>query len=127
VSQEPSPARGFQEGLAAGELRFQRCGDCAATIFYPRVACPSCGGTQLGWQTAAGTGTVYSTTAIPVRDGEPYNVTLVDLDEGFRVMTRVAGVAADAVRIGSRGRLEVTRDEDGPPTVFHVDSDEAAR
>ena len=121
-----SPAVGFKEGLKAGELRFQRCGDCAAAVFYPRVACPACGGSRLTWEAASGRGTVYTTTTIPVRDGEPYNVTLVDLEEGFRVMTRVAGFAADLVPIGARGRLEVATPDADPPTLFHLEPEGGA-
>ena len=30
-----------------GKLAYQYCQNCAATIFYPRVLCPTCGGTAL--------------------------------------------------------------------------------
>ena len=43
----------------------------------------------------SGRGVVYATTAVYRRDGEPYNVALVDLEEGFRMMSRVEGVPAE--------------------------------
>ena len=53
------------------------------------------------WRVSAGHGTVYATTTARPRDGEPYDVSLIDLDEGFRMMSRVAGGG----RIGQRVRV----------------------
>ena len=39
----PGPEASFREGLAAGEFRIQKCGDCDSHIFYPRAMCPECG------------------------------------------------------------------------------------
>jgi uncharacterized OB-fold protein len=108
-----SPRLGFEAGLEAGELRFQRCGGCGRAVFYPRVLCPFCGGGELAWERSAGEGTIYATTAAPRRDGPSHHVCLVDLDEGFRVMSRVEGVAAEEVAIGDRVRLEVVPGEPG--------------
>ena len=47
-------------------------------------------------------GVVYATTVVHRRDEEPYNVCLVDLEEGGRVMGRVDGVAPEDVQIGQR-------------------------
>ena len=52
--------------------------------------------------TSAGAGVVYATTVVHRPDEEPYNVCLVDLDEGVRAMGRVEGPAPDEVRIGLR-------------------------
>jgi uncharacterized OB-fold protein len=82
-----APAEVYRRYLESGKLGFQRCTDCGAAIFYPRVLCPACGSVTLEWQTSGGRGTVYATTAVYRRDAEPYNVALVDLDEGFRMMT----------------------------------------
>jgi uncharacterized OB-fold protein len=49
-------------------------------------------------------GVIYATTVIHRPDEEPYNVCLVDLDEGERVMGRVDGLAPQEVRIGLRVR-----------------------
>jgi uncharacterized protein len=50
--------------------------------------------------TSARTGVVYATTVVHRSDEEPYNVCLVDLDEGVRVMGRVEGLAPAEVTIG---------------------------
>jgi uncharacterized OB-fold protein len=45
-------------------------------------------------------GVVYATTVVHRPGEEPYNVCLVDLDEGVRVMGRVDGLAPQDVTIG---------------------------
>lgn len=85
-----SPAATFAHHAARGELAF--CVDAAgAAVWPPRVG--------LEWRVSAGAGTVYATTTMRRRGEEPANVSLVDLDEGFRMMSRVDG---DEVTIGMR-------------------------
>jgi uncharacterized protein len=60
-------------------------------------------------------GVVYATTVVHRRDEEPYNVCLVDLEEGGRVMGRVDGVAPEDVQIGQRVQA---RAGDGGITVY---------
>ena len=117
---EAEPARTYAAQLAEGVLAYQRCTGCGSAVFYPRAVCPACGGTSLTWQRSAGLGTVYSTTAVSRRDDAPYCVCLIDLDEGFRMMSTVVGVPADEVRIGQRvrGRVDHTGDEQRP--VFEI-------
>ena len=112
-----APAAIYQRYLENGKLGYQRCADCLAAIFYPRTLCPNCGSRALDWRESAGWGTVYATTALHSRNRDPRNVVLVDLDEGFRMMSRVEGVPAEEVEIGTRVRFEV-RQEDGPVAVF---------
>ncbi|MER7084072.1 hypothetical protein SAMN02982929_02473 [Saccharopolyspora kobensis] len=111
----------FRDGLAAGELRFQRCRKCSAAVFQPRVLCPVCGSDDLAWQRSSGRGVVYSTTAVRTREGA-HNVALVDLDEGFRMMSRIEGVAADQVVIGTRVRLAVVEQDGQPVAVFREEA-----
>ena len=116
-----APAEIYRRYLEAGELGFQRCADCGAAVFYPRVLCPVCGSVSLEWETSSGRGTVYATTAVYRRDAEPHNVVLVDIEEGFRMMSRVEGVPAEEVEIGTRVKLKIASDEDGPVPVFVPD------
>jgi len=113
-----APAEVYRRYLEGGELGFQRCRDCSSAVFYPRVLCPVCGSISLEWRTSGGRGVVYATTAVHRRDGEPYNVALVDLEEGFRIMSRVEGVPAEEVGIGQRVRFELREEDDGPVAVF---------
>lgn len=88
--------------LAQDVLGFQACGSCSGAVFPPRGRCSLCGAAALEWRASAGRGSVYSTTVISPRDKPPYAVVLVDLDEGYRMMSRIVGVAADAVHIDDR-------------------------
>lgn len=102
MSPPSGPEKRYLDALAQGRFEIQRCDACAKHVFYPRVLCPHCGSTRLDWVAPSGRGTVYSTTVVRRRpaDGGDYNVCLVDLDEGVRMMSRVVSVAPQDVRIG---------------------------
>ncbi len=114
-----SPLAHYHAALQRGELAFQIDEDGRA-LFYPRVAAPLGYHGALRWTTSAGLGTVYATTYIAPKGERPYNVALVDMDEGFRLMSRIESMAADQVRIGLRVRLRVqpAQGEDDPYPVF---------
>jgi uncharacterized protein len=114
------PAGIYRRHLESGRLGFQRCAGCGAAVFYPRVICPDCGGgPHLAWEISSGRGVVYATTAVYRREGDPYNVVLVDLEEGFRMMSRVQGVPAEeVVEVGARVTLTLEPTDDGPIPVF---------
>lgn len=118
VIEEGAPAEVYGRYLEVGKLGFQRCEDCSSAVFYPRVLCPACGGASLRWETSGGRGTVYATTAVYRKDGQPYNVALVDLEEGFRMMSRVEGMPAEEVEVGMEVAFMVRAGEDGPLAVF---------
>ncbi|WP_420995568.1 Zn-ribbon domain-containing OB-fold protein [Cupriavidus sp. 30B13] len=103
--------------LAQGSFVIPRCGECGRWHFFPRVLCPHCGSDALAWHAPSGGGTVYSATTVRRQEGD-YNVSLIDLDEGPRMMSRVAGVAPDAVRIGMRVRARIAQEAAGPLLEF---------
>jgi uncharacterized OB-fold protein len=99
---EPSPAtRPFWDGCAVGELRFQRCRGCRAAQFPPAEVCRRCVGTDLAWERGAGVGTLYSWTVVyrPVTPAfrVPYAPAIVDLDEGYQMVTNLVGLTPDAI------------------------------
>ncbi|HXC88867.1 MAG TPA: OB-fold domain-containing protein [Stellaceae bacterium] len=110
-----SPLAAYQEHLDKGELAYQWSPAANRAVFYPRVICPYTGSERLEWRLSAGSGTVYATTVTHPRDGAPYNVALIDLDEGFRLMSRVEDIAPDAVRIGMRVKFRVHRPDGDDP------------
>lgn len=93
---------------APSPLHYQRCGSCDSAIHPPRPLCPLCGSRDLAMVESSGAGTVYSTSDVHTRE-ETYNVSLVDLDEGYRVMSTVAVGVAIGTRVSGRiddeGRL----------------------
>jgi uncharacterized OB-fold protein len=97
-----SPYDIFSEYCAKGQLAYQVCTDDNAVIFYPRVIAPKTGSTNLEWRVSKGMGTVYATTTVHQPKADSYNVALIDIDEGFRLMSRVEDIASDDVKIGMR-------------------------
>jgi uncharacterized protein len=108
-----SPLAIYQSHLDRGELAYQWSPEAGRAVFYPRLVCPYSGSTALEWRVASGLGTVYATTVTRPAQGEPYNVALVDCDEGFRLMSRVEDVDPMAVRIGMRLRFRVHKPSGG--------------
>jgi uncharacterized OB-fold protein len=99
-----------QRELDAGRFVLQCCGGCGRHVYYPREGCPHCGSTTaLQWKSFSGLGTVHAVTTVRRKpaDGGDLNVSLIDLDEGVRLMSRVDNLAPDAVRIGQRVRGRV--------------------
>lgn len=116
-----TPAQHAAAARAAGRVAYQRCEVCGAATAYLRVLCPACGSTTLTLHHSAGRGVVYSTTTLRTRDGAR-NVSLIDLDEGVRVMGTVVGVDPACVRIGAavRGMLDPEGGAE-PRVVFTLD------
>jgi len=102
MSPPSGPEKQYLDKLAAGHFEIQKCAGCGKHVFYTRVLCPHCGGDRLDWVAPSGRGTVYSTTVVRRKpaDGGDYNIVLVDLAEGVRLMSRVAGIAPEQVKIG---------------------------
>jgi len=109
-----APLETYLAHLAKGELAFQRAPD-GTPVFFPRLVAPHSGATDLRWHVSAGLGTVYSTTTIHPKGEPSYNVSLIDMDDGFRLMSRVEGIDAASVRIGMRVRVRIAQGADGVP------------
>jgi uncharacterized OB-fold protein len=95
-----SPYGRFLHHCQQGELAYQ-VSPAGAPIFYPRLVSPDGSGAPL-WRVSKGLGTVYSVTLVHQRDEAPYALALVDLDEGFRMLSRIDTDAPDAIAIGAR-------------------------
>lgn len=116
----PGPEQRFRAGLAEGRFLIQRCAACAAHVFYPRLLCPACGAAELTCVEASGAGEVYSTTTIrqaPDKGGD-YNLAIVALAEGPRLMTQIVGVAPGEVRIGMAVRAVIRQAGESPAVFF---------
>ena len=109
-----------QAALAEGQFLIQKCDDCGQHIYFPRELCPHCGGEHLNLVATSGLGTVYSVTTVRRKPdaGGDYNVCLIDLDEGVRLMSRVETSPDDAVEVGQRVRSRVVVDKGQGVVVF---------
>lgn len=114
----PHPQQEYFAHLAEGRFMIQRSRSSGEHVFYPRVAAPRTGAQDLEWVEASGHSTVYATTVMRVRPpAAPYNVCLVQLAEGPRMMSRVEGVAPEAVHVGMAVRARIAQDDEGQPLV----------
>lgn len=120
------PDKDHADFLASGRFMIQRSIKTGAYVYYPRVAVPGTGDTDLEWVEPKGSGTVYSTTVVRNKPPTPdYNVALIDLDEGVRVMGRIVGVDPAGISIGTRVMARVDAIDGVPAVIFDVAGDGA--
>jgi uncharacterized OB-fold protein len=97
-------SRPHWEGCREGVLRVQRCGDCGVHVFIPAPLCPGCQSQDLSWVDTSGRGTVYSYTVVhrPQRPEfrVPYTVAIIEMEEGWHLLTNLIDIAPEDVRIG---------------------------
>ncbi|MGC2779098.1 MAG: OB-fold domain-containing protein [Bradyrhizobium sp.] len=73
-------------------IRYQRCDSCSHVQYFRRGFCSACGSAALTEREASGEGTIYATSLVcraatpETRAHVPYNIVLVDIREGFRMM-----------------------------------------
>ncbi|MFB9681367.1 bifunctional MaoC family dehydratase N-terminal/OB-fold nucleic acid binding domain-containing protein [Streptosporangium vulgare] len=106
----------FWEGVAAGELRIQKCADCGELRHPPGPVCPSCRSAARTFVTAGGEGEVYSYVVHhnPPVPGHrtPFVVAVVELPEGVRIVGNVVDCDASRVGIGMPVRLTYRQMDD---------------
>lgn len=113
-----SPRAYFLREAKDGHLAYQVDERTGASVFYPRVDHEAA---RLRWARSGGKGSVYSVTVLHERDGTTRNLVLVDMDEGFRIMTTVRGVADELVAIGMRGRVAMEELEGESAPIFYAE------
>ena len=119
-SLEKSPLAIFRSYCDKGQLAYQVSDEKA--FFYPRLIAPGTGSTDFTWEVSKGMGTVYATTTLFPRGGKPYDVSIIDLDEGFRMMSRVEGIDPLEVEIGTRVKVRMIPSSEDQPAypVFDI-------
>lgn len=110
----------YQAELDVGRFCIQHCPQCQQHVFTPRELCPHCGHDTLRWVRPSGSATVYSSTTIARKPdaGGDYNLALLDLDEGVRMMGRVQGLEPAQVHIGMRVQAQVVQQAGRGLVVF---------
>jgi uncharacterized protein len=89
MSGKPAPAD-WTTGAEA--IVYQCCAACARLQYFRRSFCAGCGAPDTVEKRASGEGTVYATSLVcraatpETRAHIPYNIVLVDMSEGFRMM-----------------------------------------
>ncbi|MGZ3627661.1 MAG: Zn-ribbon domain-containing OB-fold protein [Ktedonobacteraceae bacterium] len=102
VTEENRP---FWEGCQQGKLLLQLCSECHHYQFYPRLYCMKCSSDALHWVEATGRGVIYSFTIIYQNKSPefvhdtPYNVAIVQLEEGPRLLSNIVDVDATELHV----------------------------
>jgi uncharacterized OB-fold protein len=98
--------RPFWEATRRGELRMQRCLVCAHVRYPIGPVCTRCLSAETEWARLSGRGTVFATLVYhqvynpAYANDVPYNVSMIQLEEGPRLFSNVVGVPPDQVRVG---------------------------
>lgn len=118
--------RSYWRALREGRLVIQRCA-CGHAWLPARTECPACLAEDPPWVPASGRGTLYSwvvyhTAYHPAfADRLPYNVALVELEEGPRLLTNIVAAADDLVA-GAPVELSVEWQDDTALARFRIRS-----
>lgn len=118
---ETSPRAAWEAYAREGQLAYQWSPDAKRAVWAPRVLCPFGGRAPLEWRISAGRGAIHAITLTHPAQGEPYTVALVDMDEGFRIMSRVEGATGAPDEIGRRVSLRFSEEDGAPVPVFDME------
>ena len=103
--------RVFWDACRDGRLSLQRCRACGHIRYPVSPLCPGCLSEQTEWVDLRGEGEVMARLVFhhvyhkAFADDVPYNVVLVQLDEGPRMFSNVVVVPNDAVQVGMRVKV----------------------
>lgn len=95
----------YWEACREGRLTVQRCKRCDGYVFIPQPCCGTCLSEDLEWVKSSGKGTLYSFTTVyrpqqPTFE-VPYTVIVVELEEGYYMLSNLIGVEPDEIKIGT--------------------------
>jgi uncharacterized OB-fold protein len=114
---EPTPlTKPYWDALQRGRLVYQRCRRCAHAWLPPREECPECLHPDWEWTQASGRGRVVSWVVFHRAYHEafasriPYNVSLVELEEGPRLLTNIVN-PAKGIAAGREVRLMIEEEQ----------------
>jgi uncharacterized protein len=118
----PGPLAIYQAAVAQGKFHIQQCKDCGQHVFYPRVLCPHCGAADLKWVQPSGRGVVYATSTVRQKadKGGDYNVSLIELAEGPRMLSRVMESDLSKIKIGMKVSAHIGLIDGAPAVVFYA-------
>lgn len=108
----------FWDAAMEGRLVLMRCSECGTWRLPSRQHCDNCLSDQYTWEQASGRGTVRTFGVMhqkyhPAWAAEaPYNVTIVELEEGPRLPTNIVQVNNEAIAVGMPVIVEFEQHED---------------
>ena len=124
VSQADELTEPFFAAGEEGRLLLATCGDCGEMRLPTSPACPACLAEGFEWREVSGRGTVYTFAIMHQRyhpawePDLPYNIAVVELEEGPRMPANVIGVANDEIAVGMAVEVAWEREGDAPVPRF---------
>lgn len=93
----------FFDGAMEGKLMLMKCSSCGLFRLPSRQHCDSCLSPEYTWEQASGRGTVRTFGVMHQRYHPgfqlPYNVSIVELEEGPRITTNIVGIENSEIRV----------------------------
>ncbi len=105
----PGPvSQPFFDALKRHKLLIMRCRSCGTPRLSEHAHCPECWSDDYEWVEASGRGKMYSFVVMHQNlhpgfaQDIPYNVALVDLAEGPRILSNVVGCSNEELAVNMR-------------------------
>ncbi len=98
--------RPFWDGCRRGRLLVQRCMQCSRLRYPASLVCPSCLSRETEWHEVSGRGRIFSFVVFhrayhPAWEAKvPYNVALIELDEGPIMLSNVVEIDNAKLDVG---------------------------
>jgi uncharacterized OB-fold protein len=119
----------FWDAAREGKLVRPVCSACGTNFFSPQIACPNCLSQEWSYEPSSGRGTVYSATVVHRAPypgvTAPYQLAIIDLEEGWSMLATVDGDPLAPLAIGTQVRVGWRQGSDGRvvPTFTAVQND----
>ena len=116
--------------LDSSTVKFQRCTQCSYVRFPEAPLCPECLNDTSEWIEDSGIGTLWSFCVYrrafdkAFEAALPYNVALIELDSGPRIVSNVLGVEESELHIGLRVIAEPREIVSGRSLIYFKRHDE---
>ena len=101
-------SQAFWDSCRNHAMALQQCTACKHFRYPPRPLCAHCHNPEAEWKPVSGQGRVYVTLVMCRSPGSaweqdvPYNISMIELDEGVRIWSNVIGCPPENVKIGDR-------------------------
>ena len=101
----PAWQQPFWDSLKERNVKAQQCDSCGTFRHVPKEICTKCFSTDFSWTPISGRGVVYTYSIVhraptPAYQADaPYAIVHVTMDEGFRMIGTMTGIAAESVTI----------------------------
>ncbi len=104
---EKSPAKIWRNRDVIYRLKYGFCKKCGKSFYPPRARCVYCGSHDVEYRYSSGRGFLREYTIVyqvpkGYGDSSPLVIGLIELDEGFRVLSQLVDVELSKIHVGMR-------------------------